>query len=317
MHETITLRDATTGATARILPGRGFNCYNFQPLLDGEPVEVLWAAADFVTGQAKASHSGIPVLFPFPGRLRGTSFTFRGRSFPLEAGDGQGNAIHGFVIDRPWRVVDTTETRVVGEFHASIDAPELLNHWPGDFRIAIAYELVGHALVSDVRIDNPGAGPLPFGFGTHPYFRVPLGPRGTADRCVVTVPAAEYWELAKLLPTGEKLPAVGVRGLADGLPFAETKLDDVFTTLRYVAGRASATIDDAASRRRLELSFDDAFRECVVYNPPHREAICIEPYTCVPDACALAVRGIETGLRVLEPGEQFATRIDLRVGLRV
>ncbi len=313
MADIITLHDATTGASAKIAPRRGFNCFSYQPLSGGTPVEVLWTDPQFVGGQAKASHSGIPILFPFPGRLRGTSFEFEGRTFSLESGDGIGNAIHGIVIDRPWRVVDQTSTMAVGEFHASVDAPEVLAHWPADFRIIVAYELVGHALTSDVRIANTGTTPLPFGFGTHPYFRVPLGTDGSADDCVVTVPAAKYWELAQMLPTGRQLPATGERGLSQGLKFSATKLDDVFTDLTYEAGRAATTIFDPANRRTLEMTFDEQCRECVVYNPPHRQAICIEPYTCVPDAYALAESDVETGLRVLPPGGEFSTRIDIRL----
>jgi aldose 1-epimerase len=313
MAEIITLRDATTGATAKIAPSRGFNCFSYQPVLGGQPIEVLWTAADFTSGQGKPSHSGIPILFPFPGRLRGTSFSFQGKAFALVGGDGIGNAIHGFVIDRPWRIADQTPVRAVAEFQASVDEPKLLAHWPADFRIAVAYELVGHALTSDVRIENTGDGPLPFGFGTHPYFRVPLGANGTADRCLVTVPAEQYWELEQMLPTGRTLPATGERGLAIGMRFADTKLDDVFTDLKFTAGRAQTTIEDPENRRALEMTFDEQFRECVVYNPPHRQAICIEPYTCVPDAYALAELGVDTGLRVLPPGESFSTRIDIRL----
>ena len=61
------------------------------------------------------------------------------------------------------------------------------------------------------------------------------------------------------------------------------------------------------------MSFDRAFRECVVYTPPHREAICIEPYTCVPDSLQLERQGVNAGLRVLAPGESFQTRIDIRI----
>jgi aldose 1-epimerase len=313
MAEIITLGDATTGAKAQIAPARGFNCFSYRPVLNGEPVEVLWTAADFVAGQGKPSHSGIPILFPFPGRLSGTSFSFRGKAYSLAAGDGIGNAIHGFVVDRPWRVTDRTETRAVAQFQTSVDEPKLLEHWPADFLIVVAYELVGHALVSDVRITNTGDGPLPFGFGTHPYFRVPLGAKGEANRCLVTVPVDHYWELEKMLPTGRKLPATGERGLAVGMRFADTKLDDVFTDLKFTAGRSQATIEDPENRRTLELTFDEQCRECVVYNPPHRQAICIEPYTCVPDAYALAERGIDTGLRVLPEGETFSTRVDIRL----
>ena len=62
----------------------------------------------------------------------------------------------------------------------------------------------------------------------------------------------------------------------------------------------------------MSIQFDECFRECVVYNPPHREAICIEPYTCAPDAFHLMARGIDTGLRVLEPGAAFRARIEIR-----
>ncbi len=313
MSDIITLHDATTGATAKIAPRRGFNCFSYQPVLEGQTIEVLWTAEDFVAGGGKGSHSGIPILFPFPGRLRGTSFEFQGRSFALAAGDGIGNAIHGFVIDRPWRVVEQTGTMAVAEFQASVDGPELLAHWPADFRIAVAYELVGHALTSEVLIENTGDGPLPFGFGTHPYFRVPLGGSGPGDNCLVTVPAASYWELTDMLPTGRKFAATGNRGLSLGMRFAETHLDDVFTNLTYTAGRVQTTIADPANRRTLEMSFDEQCRECVVYNPPHRQAICIEPYTCVPDAYALSKHDVETGLRVLAPGETFSTRIDIRL----
>jgi aldose 1-epimerase len=70
---------------------------------------------------------------------------------------------------------------------------------------------------------------------------------------------------------------------------------------------------DGVNDRRLTISFDAAFGHCVVFNPPHREAICIEPYTSVPDAYALEERGIATGLRVLAPGESFQAAVDLRL----
>ena len=42
------------------------------------------------------------------------------------------------------------------------------------------------------------------------------------------------------------------------------------------------------------------------------EAICIEPYTAVPDAYSLSERGINAGLRILEPGETFTT-VELKI----
>ena len=308
----LTLRDGASGSTAAVLPAVGFNCFSFRPVVGGAPVEALWAAPDFGTPEARPTRSGIPLLFPFAGRLRGSTFAFGDRTYGLKDSlFNAGNAIHGFVLNRPWRVTEQAAARATGEFHASVDEPGLLEQWPADFRIAVTYEVAGTALRCEVRVDNPDERPLPFGLGTHPYFRVPLG-EGDAAGCRVTVPAGAYWELADGLPTGRRFPATGERDLTAGLPFGDAQLDDVLTDLRAEDGRVRTAIVDPGSGRTLTQTFDAAFRHCVVFTPPHRQAVCVEPYTAVPDAFALEAAGVETGLRVLAPGESFTGRIEIR-----
>jgi aldose 1-epimerase len=67
--------------------------------------------------------------------------------------------------------------------------------------------------------------------------------------------------------------------------------------------------DDAG--RSIVQTFDTTFTQCVVYTPPHRQAICLEPYTCIPDAFRLKAAGHETGLHVLRPSERFETSLRL------
>lgn len=311
--EPVTITDAQTGATAQILNGFGFNCYSFRPVVRGETIEVLWSEQSFESGEARPSHSGIPILFPFPGRLRGSHLAYEGHTYPLGSDDGRGNAIHGFVLNRPWRIVEMLPHRTTGEFHASVDEPGLSKRWPADFRLTVSYELRGNSLKCDLEVYNPGNNKLPFGLGLHPYFRVPLGAAGRADDCRVTVPAAEYWELQNMLPTGRRLPATERGNLAGTMRFADMQFDDVFTGLTAADGAVRTTIEDPHTGRTLELTFDAAFRECVIYNPPHREAVCIEPYTCVPDTYELQATGIDAGLRLLEPRGSFRTWFEIRV----
>ena len=332
MHP-ITLIDPATGSIARVLPEAGFNCFSYLPILDGEPIEVLWSAPGFDSSGERPTASGIPILFPFPGRLSGTALEFQGRTIPLTIDPRHGVAIHGFVFNRPWRIIAQSPSSVTGEFHAARDEPSLVDRWPADFRIRANYEVQHTGLRLSISIDNPGDQPLPFGLGTHGYFRLPLGDVGKRDECQLIVPAQSYWELDGMLPTGRKLPAIGPRAVGGtgfpsrhdpdglgrpshataGMPFGETHLDDVFTDLTAHDGRVVCRLLDGVNQRRLSVVFDTSFSDCVVFNPPHREAICIEPYSCVPDAYALEQRGIATGLRILAPSESFQAIIDMRL----
>jgi aldose 1-epimerase len=310
--EIITIADPQTGSRAEILVSLGFNCFRFTAMPGGRPVEVLYAPDDFTTGQPRPSKGGIPLMLPFPGRIPGTTFTWEGRQYQLEPGDALGNAIHGFAMWRPWRVVEHSASHAVGEFHAWRDDPSLKNRWPADFRIAAEYRLEGNALVAEYTVDNPDDVPLPCGFGTHPYFQVPLGGE-SADECVVSLPVSAQWELDQMLPTGRRLPLENAAAVWAGRRYGDLKLDNAFSGLSFTAPWCEASLHDPDSGVTVTQRFDEVFRECVVFTPPHRQAICIEPLTCVPGCFELTSRGIDAGLKILAPGERFAARVEIMV----
>ena len=294
--EIISITDADTGTTARLLPAVGMNCFQLQVQTSSGPIDVIWSESGFEQGDKRATGSGIPLLFPFPGRIAGTTLTWDGRPYLLEPGDGQGNAIHGFVHERAWRVLQHTPSRVVAAFQASIDDPSLLERWPADFRILTTYEVCGHCLSASYLLENPDDHSLPCGFGTHPYFRVPLG-GASADACRVQLPVSSSWELVEMNATGRKQPLDDAQTFHQGQSFGAMTLDNVFSDLVFTSGHCQAKIHDVEAGQATVMTFDRAFRECVVYTPPHREAICIEPYTCVPDPFRLERQGISAGLR--------------------
>jgi aldose 1-epimerase len=309
--EQITLTDTRTGATAGLAPELGFNCFSFRGLAQGAPVELLWREDGFELGGKRASGSGIPLLFPFPGRIGGTTFVWQGRQFALAAGDGRGNAIHGFVHERSWRVLEQTTSLAQGQFHAAADAPELLDCWPADFRITATYEIGPNQLRSTFLLENPGDTPLPCGFGIHPYFRLPWNGTDAASYRV-QLPVSTNWELQEMLTTGQQQPLDDAADYQRGQAFGDLELDNVFGGLRFDQQHlCHAALEDPITHQRLTMSFDNAFRECVVYTPPHRQAICIEPLTCVPDPFRLNRAGIDAGLRIVDPGESFSAEITL------
>ena len=322
----ITVTDIDSGSTISVAPDRGFNCFRFAARVDGREVEVLAAEPDFPQ-DGKASHSGIPLLFPFPNRVRATEYVWNLTGYVLPTGtgegevaaDGNGNAIHGFCVDRPWRAEKSSTNSVTGTFQLSRDAPDRLPLWPTDFILTVRYEVLGPVLRCDVTVENPGDQPLPFGLGTHPYFRLPLGPGGTAAACTVEVPASKHWVAENGVPTGEtEQPGEGL-DLRDGPEFGSLQLDDYYTDQSAEGGAIVHRIYDGNAGLVVTQKCDPQFRDVVVFTPPwFREgaagAVCVEPYTCVTDAINLQQRGIDAGLRTLEPGGRWTTWFEIHAG---
>ena len=101
------------GNRATIWPALGFNCFQWQTVVDGQTLDLLYEdPALFSNG--RPTRSGIPVLFPFPNRIRGGQFTWDGKKYQLPLNDStQQNAIHGYACRHPraWSIRVPRPTR--------------------------------------------------------------------------------------------------------------------------------------------------------------------------------------------------------------
>jgi aldose 1-epimerase len=310
MSNVAVIQDAQSGSSARILVDYGFNCFSFLARSGGAEHELIAAVPDFAERPSRPSGNGTPILFPFPNRIRSGRFQFGGREFELPRNERGVNAIHGLVYDRPWRLVRST-SEVAGQFQLSVDAPELQALWPADFLIEVSYTVSAATLTSRIRVTNPDSRPLPWGLGTHPYYRLPLAAGGDESRCFVSAPVSRVWELEELLPTGRLVPIADQAALSGRRPLSELKFDTVFTGLGFDAGWCACRLTDRSAGVETIFRFDGLFRELVIYTPPSRGSICLEPYTCVTDAVNLHASGVDAGLRILQPGESAEGTITL------
>lgn len=296
------------GSVLEVWPALGFNAYRWAV----QAHELLYADPDLF-GNGKPTRSGVPVLFPFPNRIRAGSFAWEQKRYNLPlTGDAGKSAIHGFACRSPWRVIDEgangNSAWVTGEFQISRDAPSAVSLWPADARLRLTHRLMENRLRVEATVDGPGTDPLPFGLGYHPYFR--LAPFG-GEQAVVLAPAQRFWELQENLPTGVQQPVAGPRDLRAGVPLAGLTLDDVLTDLPAPPADAVSgvgllgVIRNPAGGAALRLYGSPDFRELVAFTPPHRQAVCLEPYTCTTDAINLQQAGIDAGWKVLPPGQSW------------
>ncbi len=314
MAESIRIVDPYSNAAAEIAPNLGFNCIAFSAQVNDQTVQIIDSPDDVLNGQYRPSGYGIPILFPFPNRIRDGKFRFEEKDYQIPLPENGPNAIHGFCYDRPWRVINQTEDSVTGQFHLKVDAPERKNCWPADFIFDVRYRVAESRLECQFRITNCDKKPLPWGLGTHAYFRLPFGPQSTAAQCELQVPVSEQWELQDYLPTGRRIGVENNAPLRTGAQFGDLKFDDVFTGWQSDGGTVRSTIlDPQAGIQLTQICDSQYFREAVVYTPPGRNAVCIEPYTCVTDAINLEPRDINAGLQILPPGKVVQTWTALQV----
>lgn len=300
------LHDDESGASAAILPSYGFNLFDLRLPAAGAVRPVVWAEPGWESNPQKPARNGIPVLFPFPNRIKDAQFEFEGRSYQLVPNKPP-HAIHGFALDADWDVVehvaDEVGAHLAGRFQIAKQAPEALGRWPADAILELRYSLAGRRLDFRIIVENPTEADLPFGFGIHPYFRMPMDPENDPTRAIMTLPAARYWVLDGGIPTGERRSVDERLDFRSGKPFAGLPLDDDLTDLSYQGDRGVCRLDDLTLGASLRLEFDRHFRELVVFNPPGPSGIiAVEPYTQATDAIHLNARGIDAGLRVLKPG---------------
>ena len=217
------LSDATGKSRAEVWPALGFNCFRWQTTISGRPVEVLYTDPQLFEN-GRPTRCGVPILFPFPNRIRDGRFTWEGKTYQLPLEDStKKNAIHGFACRKPWRVIgsgaDESGAWIAGEFQGSVDAPESLAQWPTDYGIRVMYRLTKDRLQIAAGVWNPGKVALPFGLGYHPYFSVPLMPGTCETDHKIEAPARSRWELSENLPTGKRGPADAAHDLRRRAPW--------------------------------------------------------------------------------------------------
>jgi aldose 1-epimerase len=297
---------------AVIVPGAGCQCLSYR----AGALEVIAGPANPDAWREHPHRGGIPILFPWPGRIAGARFAFKGREYRVPVNEpARGNSIHGFASERAFRVTRRGPYFVTSILDSS-DYSDLSSIWPWPFTLEIDYE-VGNGLRLKARVTNTGDSVMPFGFGAHPYFHAPLNPAVKRDAMLVQLDAEARWALdASLIPTGNTESLTGKFDLRKPRQLGADNYDDAF---RMAPASSSdepaprARLIDPSLKIALEVRADPAFGDFVVYAPPDNAVVALEPYTCAPDAFNLAARGVAAGMRELAPGQTFEAAFEIRL----
>jgi aldose 1-epimerase len=250
------------------------------------------------------SKSASELLFPFASRIPQGKYRFLGKEYQLEKNEtGNQNAIHGLVRKQHFQL----EEQAVHSDHALLKLSYQLDS-PDGYPFQVKFQ-VQYALHSDGRFTvdydavNQGTQPCPVMFGWHPYFV--LG-NEDVDAWKINIPSNTVVTFDdNQIPTGTANLALDKPTLLYKKAF-----DNAFVVS---SDGAAATTELMSENQHITLKItqqtgEGKFNYLVIYTPPARDCIAIEPLTANVDSFNSG-----DGLNILAPGHTIEGRITLKL----
>ena len=274
-----------------VAPGIGGSIARFYTEENNQTVEWMRPASREGLAQRNPGMMASFPLVPFSGRVRDARFVFAGRdiSLPRNFGDSP-HAIHGNAWKLPWKIIH----------HDSASASIVLDHdrggWPFAYRAEQRFVLTPRNLEVELIVSNTDTRPMPLGIGLHPYF--PCTPGMTLHAEV-----SQMWETEHDMPIQLVRNDI-VESLARELELASVVLDNSFIGWKHVA-----TLRWPETKRRLRMTAQAPLSYVVVYTPPSRAFLCVEPVSNTANWLNLGhLDSAQIGGMVLSPGSTVSGR---------
>ncbi|NLS84571.1 MAG: aldose epimerase [Ruminococcaceae bacterium] len=221
----------------------------------------------------------VPVLFPCCGRCADGVNTFDGKAYPMD--------IHGMAHSLPWEVVGTDTADGALITIRLTDSEKTHEFYPYEFEVDITYVLQGSAINVLQSYKNKGEKPMPFSFGFHPYFAISdvRNLKWDIEAQVVADP-----------DTNTQQPFTGV-----GFPY-----DDDQTTRYYKGVKSPMTFTDEGNGHAVMVSFDEHFKNAVLWSQCQLGFVCMEPWNGWPNSLNTADH------EVLQAGEEMDAAMSIQ-----
>ena len=227
--------------------------------------ELLWHNPEASGWQRHA-----PLLFPFCGRLKDSEFIYRGKAYPM--------TIHGFASTTEFIPEKVSETEISFVMKSNDETRAI---YPFDFTFTATYTLDGDKVNLKVKIENVGEETLPYVFGWHPGFNLPI--ENGQDINDYAVKFKDKNEVKRVLFQSDlSIPSMVVDyPLTNGeYKLSEEEIYKVDTMVFKEVGTGVKLYADGHPFL-LDMSWSDNLDVLCIWKMPKSEAkyICLEPWT--------------------------------------
>ena len=250
------------------------------------------------------TQSASALLFPFASRIPEGRYKFLGKEYQLAQNEsGTSNAIHGLVRKQKFSLEEQSIKAEQASIKLSYSLKDL-EGYPFDVAFTILYTLhIDGRFVLKYEATNTGSEPSPIMFGWHPYFH--LG-HETADAWKIKIPSEQ------IVDFDDNMIPIGSKPFTNDQPMLLYKkaLDNCFI-VKSNSGTAVTELISDNQHVTLHIeqeSGEGKFNYLVVYTPPAKDCVAIEPLTSNVNAFNNG-----EGLNILAPGNSVSGEITVKL----
>lgn len=299
MFNQICIKNIITGEYISILPKLGARLNAAHLRFEEQLIQVIRELKD----ENLKSNDDIfnnAKLFPFANRIRKGKYTFQNsvHEFPINYPEEE-NACHGFLYDAGFNLISKNIQNDFAEVELEHKSTNKIEGYPFCFRMTVIYKFTAHGeIIITTSVFNLNNKEILFSDGWHPYYYL----NNSIDNFVIEFNADEKLELNEFnIPNGviNKLN----NNSHHRIELKNINLDDLF---RYSSSNAVNLIDIIPEKSSYKISIwqesgNNKYNYLVLYTPPDRKSIAIEPMTSSIDAF-----NNKDGLIILKPGETWS-----------
>jgi len=273
----VVLKNNLTKEFINILPDYGARLNKVYLLIDGELTSIVKELTDteLKTNDQLFNNA---LLFPFAGRIKNGKYIFNDVNYqlPINYAD-ENNACHGFLFKEKFDIVSENIYDDFAEVVLSFAQIKEYTGYPFIFKISVSYKMYASGEVAvNTEVENLNSTSMLFSEGWHPYYTFD----DCVDDCTVEFMPNEKIELDTFnIPDGKKIQF----NLAHHhkIDLKNKKLDDVFKFLT-LKDRNEIILTSKKKNDSLiiwQQAGLDKYNYLVLYTPPDRKSIAIEPIT--------------------------------------
>lgn len=244
------------------------------------------------------------LLFPFAGRIPDGKYNYNNCDYQFDIVDDESQAaLHGFFHDHRFEIDSQDEKNGLYKVRMITKYDENCSGYPFQLDLKLEYSLENQRLNYRIEVINRDDCKVPVSFGIHSYFQL----SGKINDLLINISADERVDLdsEQLIPTGETSEN---ENKGRNIPIMDSKLNNVY---KYSGQKGTGETRLINPKRDLSLTVsheigEDKLNYLIVFTPPDRESIAIEPLSSNVNALNSG-----DGLVELNPGETFCGQFSI------